>query len=94
MVAKIYYEYYSLGTGIFLDFSAEEMFKGIINQADENIYQLFVDCTYLPMKEIINIRTKLEDKIVDPYEIKKKLALEIVSIYHGREKAIKLFEKK
>lgn len=83
----------SMGTGVFLDFSAEKMLEGIMNQADENIYQLFIDCTYLPVKEIDNIRTKLEKKEVDSYEIKKKLALEIVSIYHGSEKVNELFKK-
>lgn len=80
----------SMGTGVFLDFSAEKMFEGIMNQADENIYQLFVDCTYLPMEEIDAIKIKLENKTANPYEIKKRLALEIVTIYHGREKAMLL----
>lgn len=83
----------SMGTGVFLDFSAEEMFKGIMRQADENIYQLFVDCTRIPMEEIDDIKMKLQHNVCDPHEIKKKLAMEIVSIYHGTKTARALFEK-
>jgi hypothetical protein len=36
---------------------------------------------------------KLKNKIADPYKIKKELALEIVSIYHGRERATELFKR-
>jgi tyrosyl-tRNA synthetase len=35
----------SMGTGVFLDFPAEKMYGALMAQADENMKQLFVDCT-------------------------------------------------
>jgi tyrosyl-tRNA synthetase len=80
----------SLGTGVFLDATAEDMFGGIMAQPDENMRQLFVDCTWLEFSEIEHV---LAEK---PMDAKKRLAYEIVAIYHGRnvaEKARQNFEK-
>jgi len=77
----------SLGTGIFLDSSANDMFGKVMSQADENIYQLFVDCTFVPMDEIKIIKSKLDKGDINPKDLKMDLAYEIVKIYHGEEKA-------
>jgi tyrosyl-tRNA synthetase len=77
----------SLGTGVFLDEDANEMFGGIMAQADENIPQLFTDCTYVSLNEIEKIKKQLESGKVNPRDIKKKLAFEVVKIFHGAEKA-------
>lgn len=77
----------SLGTGIFLDISANDMFGKVMSQADENIYQLFVDCTFVPMGEIKIIKSKLDKGEANPRDLKMDLAYEIVKIYHGEEKA-------
>ncbi len=77
----------SLGTGIFLDCSANDMFGKVMSQADENIYQLFVDCTFVSMEEIKIIKSKLDKGEVNPRDLKVDLAYEIVKIYHGEEKA-------
>ena len=77
----------SLGTGIFLDSSVNDMFGKVMSQADENIYQLFVDCTFVPMNEIKVIKEKLDKGEVNPRDLKVDLAYEIVKIYHGKEKA-------
>ncbi|HRH25480.1 MAG TPA: tyrosine--tRNA ligase [Parcubacteria group bacterium] len=71
----------SLGTGVFLDFEPNKMFGALMSQPDENMQQLFVDCTWLKLEEIEEI-TKLH-----PKEAKMRLAKEIVKIYHGVEKA-------
>ncbi len=68
----------SLGTGVFLDFSAKDMFGGIMAQDDENMRQLFIDDTYLSLdeiEEILSSNNKREQKI--------RLAFEITKIYHG-----------
>ncbi|MEI6581227.1 MAG: tyrosine--tRNA ligase [bacterium] len=87
----------SLGTGVGLDESPIEMYGKIMAQADENINQLFIDCTYLELDEIDKI--KLDFK--NPRDLKMKLAYEIVKIYHGEKRAkeaeenfIKTFQKK
>ncbi|HKM40454.1 MAG: tyrosine--tRNA ligase [Patescibacteria group bacterium] len=91
----------SLGTGVFLDASNIEMYGQIMAQADENIPQLFTDCTYLDLKEIEEIKSDLKSGQSNPRDIKMKLAWEIVKIYHGEDLAqaaqdnfIKTFQKK
>lgn len=74
----------SLGTGIFLDFDAEKMYGALMAQIDENMRQLFVDCTWLDMEEIDHI---LDTK--NPRDAKMLLAFEITKIYHGEESAKK-----
>ena len=71
----------SLGTGVFLDFDSNKMFGALMSQPDENMKQLFVDCTWLDLNEIEEI-IKLH-----PKEAKMRLAREIVKIYHGEDKA-------
>jgi tyrosyl-tRNA synthetase len=73
----------SLGTGVFLDFSPKDMYGGIMAQPDENMEQLFIDTTLLPLDEIAEL-IKMEDRM----KLKKRLAFEIVKIYHGEEKAL------
>jgi tyrosyl-tRNA synthetase len=70
----------SMGTGVFLDFSAKDMFGSIMAQDDANMYQLFVDCTYV---EIDEINTILSDKDIRQQKI--RLATEITEIYHGEK---------
>lgn len=72
----------SQGTGVFLDFDAGKMYGALMAQPDENMRQLFVDCTWLALSEIDNI---LAAK--NPRDAKIHLAREIVSIYHGEKVA-------
>ena len=69
-------------TGVFLDWSAQNMFGGIMSQPDENMKQLFTDCTRLSPEEIDEIL--LQD---NPKDVKIRLAFEITKIYHGEEAA-------
>ncbi len=77
----------SLGTGIFLDFEAEKMYGAIMAQPDENMRQLFVDCTRLTTEEIEDIL-----KNTNPRNAKMRLAKEVVAIYRGKEGAEKAEE--
>ncbi len=72
----------SLGTGVYLDWSAEKMFGGVMAQPDENMQQLFTDTTHLTLPQIDEI---LKSK--NPREAKLRLAYEIVKIYHGESAA-------
>ncbi len=78
----------SLGTGVFLDASPIDMYGKIMSQPDENIVQLFVDCTYVNLDEIQKIKKSLTDKTANPRNVKARLALEITKIYHGEKAAI------
>lgn len=82
----------SLGTGVFLDMSYIDMYGKIMAQPDENIYQLFVDCTYKSLENIEKMRKDLELNLVNPKDLKMKLAFEITKIYHGGELANKAQE--
>ncbi|MCB9810950.1 MAG: tyrosine--tRNA ligase [Candidatus Nomurabacteria bacterium] len=69
----------SQGTGVFLDFDAETMYGAIMAQPDENMHQLFIDCTNVPLSEISGIFAKE----TNPRDTKMRLAHEITSMYHG-----------
>jgi tyrosyl-tRNA synthetase len=77
----------SLGTGVFLDETSDNMYGKLMSQADENIPQLFIDCTYLDMDEINKIKKDLKNSSVNPKDLKMRLSYEIVKIYHGEKKA-------
>jgi tyrosyl-tRNA synthetase len=79
----------SLGTGIFLNMNHIDIYGKIMAQPDENIYQLFVDCTYESLGNIDKIRKDLELNLVNPKDVKMKLAFKITEIYHGEELAQK-----
>lgn len=76
----------SQGTGVFLDWDANKMFGGIMSQPDENMRQLFSDCTWLTLEEIEEV-LKSHPKLA-----KLRLAFEITKIYHGEEEAKKAEE--
>lgn len=72
----------SLGTGVFLDATANDMFGGIMAQPDENMKQLFTDCTFLSLQEIEEVLESTDNR-----DTKLRLAGEITKIYHGTEAA-------
>ncbi|MBN2854162.1 tyrosine--tRNA ligase [Patescibacteria group bacterium] len=77
----------SRGTGIFLDFSPEDMYGGIMAQPDEMIKVFLVNNTRLPLAEI--------DKLLkedNPRDAKMKTAKIITAIFHGEELAQKAEE--
>lgn len=91
----------SLGTGVFLDASNIDMYGKIMSQPDENIPQLFTDCTFLELLEIDKIKKDLAGGKINPKDVKMRLAHEIVTIFHGEKSAeeakdyfINTFQKK
>ncbi len=86
----------SKGTGVFLNFSANDMFGQIMAQPDEMMETLFINCTYLPLFEIKEIL-----KSENPKDAKIRLAYEIIKIFYKEKKAklskeefLKVFSKK
>jgi tyrosyl-tRNA synthetase len=65
----------------------KEMYGKIMSLPDELIPLYFELCTLLSLKEIKEIERALKEKKVNPRDLKAKLAKEIVSFYHGKEKA-------
>lgn len=74
----------SLNTGVFLDFDANTMYGAIMSQPDENMRQLFIDCTTLKFE---TIDTYFEQE-TNPRDTKMLLAREITKMYHGEDGAI------
>ncbi len=74
----------SRGTGIFLDFSPEDMYGGIMAQPDEMIKVFLVNNTRMPLAEI--------DKLLkedNPRDAKMKTAKMITAVFHGVDLAQK-----
>jgi tyrosyl-tRNA synthetase len=59
------------------------MYGALMAQADENMQQLFEDCTWLHLTEINDILSSN-----GPRDAKMRLAKEITKIYHGEAAAI------
>lgn len=78
----------SLGTGVALNDSPDEMFGKTMAIPDEAIIQCFTDCTYYSMEEIAELKKKLEEG-ANPRDIKEQLAYEVVKMYHNEEQAKK-----
>ena len=64
-----------------------EMYGKLMSLKDELILLYFQLCTNLPLKEIKEMERELRRKEINPIEAKSRLAREIVTIYHGWEKA-------
>lgn len=73
-----------------------EMYGKLMSLHDDLIIQYFELCTGLPLVEIKELEKQMEAGKVNPMELKKKLAREIVGMYHGKkeaEQAEKEFER-
>ncbi len=77
----------SLGTGVGLNESAENMFGKVMALADEGVVQTFIDCTRLPLSDINKKKERLAAG-ENPKNIKMELAKEIVRMYHGEKSAV------
>jgi len=75
------------GNTVNLTDSPAEMYGKLMSLKDELILQYFQLCTNLPLKEIKEMERELRRKEINPIEAKSRLAREIVTIYHGWEKA-------
>lgn len=82
----------SLGTGIGLNETPENMFGKIMTLPDEGIIQVFIDCTRLPMSEIESKKKRLT-KGENPRTIKLELAYEITKMYHDEKLATSAQQK-
>lgn len=77
----------SEGSFVALNDEPKEMFGKIMSLPDEVIIPLFTDATFVDLKEIKEIEKDLKEGVVNPKDIKIRLAKEIVTIYHSKEEA-------
>jgi tyrosyl-tRNA synthetase len=91
----------SSGNCIWIDDSSEEKFGKIMSVPDELIVSYFRLLTNVPEEEVKEHAKSLEDGSVNPRDLKKQLAYEVVKLYDSLESAEKakkefesVFEKK
>ncbi len=70
-----------------------EMYGKTMSIPDELIYDYFLLTTDLPPTEIEKIKKQLNDPNVNPRDLKRRLAWELVRMYHGIEEANKAQEE-
>jgi len=70
-----------------------EMYGKTMSIPDELIYDYFLLTTDLSQTEIENIKKQLNDPSVNPRDLKRRLAWELVRMYHGVEEANKAQEE-
>ncbi len=78
----------SEGNMITLEDSADDMFGKIMSWTDSMIFSGFELCTDVSQEEILEMDFKMQNG-ENPMEFKKRLAREIVTIYHSFEDAAK-----
>jgi len=90
----------SLGTGIGLNESSNEMFGKVMALPDQVMIQMFTDCTNISMGEIQQKEQSIKNG-ANPRDLKIELAYEIVKMYHSvvladeaKQNFIKTFSKK
>jgi tyrosyl-tRNA synthetase len=71
----------SLGTGVFLDLSANDMYGSVMAQPDEMTEVIYVNVTRLPLNEIENLKR-------DPKNFKMTTAKEVVKIFYGESSSV------
>lgn len=82
----------SLGNYVGLTDKPADMFGKIMSLPDNLMIKYFKLCTNFDEKTIREFEKSLEKKELHPKDLKKKLAFEIVKIYHGRKKAAEAAE--
>lgn len=77
----------SWGNVITIVDEANDMYGKVMSMQDELMVDYFELCTKLPLGEIVEMKQSLAQEKVNPRDVKARLAKEIVSLYHGDEKA-------
>ncbi len=80
------------GNYIALNEPPEEMYGKVMSLPDGAMLDYFTQVTDTPQEEIEEMRRKLAERSVNPMEVKKRLAREIVTELHGAEAAQKAEE--
>jgi tyrosyl-tRNA synthetase len=82
----------STGNYIGIDEPPSEIFGKIMSIPDDLIYQYFELLTDLCLDELKKIKKDLDQEKENPMVLKKRLGIEIVSLYHGEKDALKAQE--
>ncbi len=77
----------SFGNYIALNDPPAELFGKLMSIKDNLIIKYFELCTGVPEKRISELKRLLKTKKINPRDAKMILAYEVVSLYHGKQKA-------
>jgi tyrosyl-tRNA synthetase len=77
----------SLGNYVGIEESPEEMFGKLMSVPDQFITQYLTLCTDLGPEEVAEVEAALADGSLHPMDSKRRMAREIVRLYHGGEGA-------
>ena len=77
----------SLGNYIGITEPPDQMFGKVMSLPDNLMVSYFELCTDVPMDEVRDIAVGLNEGRLHPMEVKRRLAREIVTIYHSAEAA-------
>lgn len=83
----------SLKNYIAVNSSAFEKYAGVMGIIDEIIIEYFTTLTRVPMTEIKEMKKTLDEKSVNPKELKMKLAFIVTKDFHGEKEAQEAEEK-
>ncbi|MFH1701582.1 MAG: tyrosine--tRNA ligase [Candidatus Zixiibacteriota bacterium] len=83
----------SLGNYIGVDESTKEIFGKIMSIPDSLIYSYYELITDVDELFLADLKKKLSMDDQNPMEIKKELGIEVVSMYHSREKGLEACEE-
>jgi len=77
----------SLGNYVGVTEPPGEMFGKLMSITDEMMREYFVLCTEVPLDEIEHLLETAREGRVNPKDAKRRLAREVVTLYHGAEAA-------
>ncbi len=77
----------SLGNYIGINEPPDQMFGKVMSLPDELMKHYFVLCTDVPLEEIEALERDWREGRVNPRDVKRRLAREIVTLYHSAEDA-------
>jgi tyrosyl-tRNA synthetase len=77
----------SLGNYIGINEPPDQMFGKVMSLPDELMTHYFVLCTDMPLEEVQALERDWQSGRINPRDVKRRLAREIVSLYHSREAA-------
>ncbi|MFH1656750.1 MAG: tyrosine--tRNA ligase [Candidatus Nealsonbacteria bacterium] len=78
----------SLGNYIGIVEKSEQQYGKIMSIPDNLIFDYFELITRLPLDKIKRLKQDIKSKKINPRDLKARLAREVVSIYHNKEKAL------
>ena len=83
----------SAGNHVSLDAPPDDMYGKVMSIPDHLIIDYFTLVTAVPGEEIEEMRRQLSERSLNPMELKKRLAREIVAEYHGPKEAERAQER-